>query len=84
MVAIEALEPEDQNIIRMYTESHFEKTNSKVAKNILDNWAQTLPKFIKVMPQDFKRALASRNVSIQEVLKDKTVVYKDIKIEVNI
>lgn len=82
MVAIESLEVEDQNIIRMYTESHYNKTKSPVAKNILENWATYLPKFIKVMPQDFKRALASRNVSIEDVLKDKSVVYKDIKVEV--
>jgi glutamate synthase (NADPH/NADH) large chain len=33
------------------------------------------------MPQDFKKALANRNVSFEEVLKDKNIVYKDIQIE---
>jgi glutamate synthase (NADPH/NADH) large chain len=28
-----------------------------VAKRILDNWKQYLPKFIKVMPVDYRRAL---------------------------
>lgn len=81
MVALEKPEIEDENIIRMYTKAHFEKTGSDVAKNILDNWDAYFGKFVKVMPQDFKKALAGRNISFSEVLEDKSVVYKDIQVE---
>ena len=49
---------------------------------ILNNWDSLLPQFVKVMPQDFKKALASRNISVAEVLEDKNVVYRDIQVEV--
>jgi glutamate synthase (NADPH/NADH) large chain len=32
-------------------------TNSSVAQKILDNWNEYLPKFVKVMPVDYRRAL---------------------------
>ena len=38
-------------------EKHLHYTNSSVAKNILDNWNIMLPKFVKVMPVDYRRAL---------------------------
>ncbi len=37
---------------------HFKYTNSGKAKTILDNWADYLPKFVKVMPVEYARALA--------------------------
>jgi glutamate synthase domain-containing protein 2/glutamate synthase domain-containing protein 1/glutamate synthase domain-containing protein 3 len=39
-------------------EEHLERTGSPVAKRILDAWTEYLPKFVKVMPHDYKRALA--------------------------
>ncbi|MEA5404427.1 glutamate synthase large subunit [Arcicella sp. DC2W] len=82
MVAIEELTVEDQNILKMYVEQHLQYTDSDTAKTVLDNWATTLPQFLKVMPQDFKKALASRNISVAEVLENKDVVYKDIQVEI--
>ncbi|TCK17008.1 glutamate synthase (NADH) large subunit [Thiogranum longum] len=38
-------------------EKHHRYTNSSVAKDILDNWNAMLPKFVKVMPVDYRRAL---------------------------
>jgi glutamate synthase (NADPH/NADH) large chain len=32
-------------------------TGSEVAKKILDNWAEYLPRFVKVMPVEYRRAL---------------------------
>ena len=37
--------------------NHLQYTDSAVAKNILDNWDAYLPKFKKVMPVDYRRAL---------------------------
>ena len=39
-------------------EKHQIYTGSEVAGHILDNWDEELPKFVKVMPRDYKRALS--------------------------
>ncbi|MEZ5939808.1 MAG: glutamate synthase large subunit [Planctomycetaceae bacterium] len=39
-------------------EKHQIYTGSEVAGQILDNWDEELPKFVKVMPRDYKRALS--------------------------
>ena len=36
---------------------HAERTGSVVADRILQSWADYLPRFVKVMPHDYKRAL---------------------------
>ncbi|MEJ2308518.1 MAG: glutamate synthase large subunit [Gammaproteobacteria bacterium] len=38
-------------------ESHLDYTGSEVAREILDNWDSYLPKFVKVMPVEYRRAL---------------------------
>ena len=43
--------------LRRLIEKHLHYTNSDVARNILDNWNDMLPKFVKVMPVDYRRAL---------------------------
>ena len=43
--------------LRQLIEKHLHYTNSSVAKMILDNWNDYLPKFVKVMPVDYRRAL---------------------------
>ncbi|MFP5504917.1 MAG: glutamate synthase-related protein, partial [Gammaproteobacteria bacterium] len=43
--------------LRGLIEKHLHYTNSSRARAILDNWAAYLPKFVKVMPVDYRRAL---------------------------
>ncbi len=43
--------------LRHLIENHQHYTASPVAKGILDNWDEYLPKFVKVMPVDYRRAL---------------------------
>jgi glutamate synthase (NADPH/NADH) large chain len=38
-------------------EQHAQYTGSGIARQILDNWNDYLPKFVKVMPVDYRRAL---------------------------
>ena len=52
-----SLDQNDQRILRMLIERHRHYTNSAVARRILDNWSEMLPKFVKVMPVDYRRAL---------------------------
>ena len=43
--------------LRQLITQHLHYTNSKRARDILDNWSDMLPKFIKVMPVEYRRAL---------------------------
>jgi len=43
--------------LKSLIENHRDYTDSPVAKRILDNWKEFLPKFKKVMPTDYKRVL---------------------------
>jgi glutamate synthase domain-containing protein 2/glutamate synthase domain-containing protein 1/glutamate synthase domain-containing protein 3 len=38
---------------------HAEATGSPLARRILENWEQTLPKFLRVFPREYRRALAA-------------------------
>ncbi len=43
--------------LRRLIENHAHYTNSSRARHILDNWSALLPKFRKVMPTEFRKAL---------------------------
>ena len=47
----------DDERLRFLVEKHYEFTNSEKAKLILDDWDNHRPKFIKVMPTEYKLAL---------------------------
>ena len=47
----------DETRLKALIENHHKYTGSKCARKILDNWNEYLPKFIKVMPVDYRRAL---------------------------
>ncbi|MDP1896568.1 MAG: glutamate synthase-related protein, partial [Sulfurimicrobium sp.] len=47
----------DEAALRGKIEKHLRYTGSARAKEILDNWASYLPKFVKVMPTEYRRAL---------------------------
>jgi len=60
-----ALSQNDQKILRTLIERHVHYTNSSRAKNILENWETYLPKFTRVMPVDYKRALAEMEAEMK-------------------
>jgi glutamate synthase (NADPH/NADH) large chain len=51
------VELQDAHIINDLITRHLELTGSRRAKWILENWSETLPRFIKVFPHEFKRVL---------------------------
>ena len=55
--------------MRSITPNHFMYTGSRNAKRILDGWDAILPKFVKVMPIDYKRVLAERKAAAAKVAK---------------
>jgi glutamate synthase (NADPH/NADH) large chain len=51
-------EPEaDEVILKRLIERHFKHTGSTRARLLLDNWAEGRAKFVKVFPNEYKRAL---------------------------
>ena len=51
------LDQADEKILKSLVEKHLQYTDSKVAKKIIEHWEQELVNFIKVMPNEYKRAL---------------------------
>jgi glutamate synthase (NADPH/NADH) large chain len=47
----------DAERLRQLIANHLRHTGSARAAQILDNWAEYLPKFVKVMPVEYRRAL---------------------------
>lgn len=59
MVDLEPIyEKEDKDFLREQIECHVKYTGSKYAAGILESWDEMLPRFVKVMPMDYKKALA--------------------------
>jgi glutamate synthase (ferredoxin) len=60
MVELEPFEDrEDLEAVQELIRRHAEHTQSTRARKVLANWDRMLPKFVKVMPRDYKRALAA-------------------------
>jgi glutamate synthase (ferredoxin) len=59
MVGIQKLEaPAEIAEVRALVEKHLAYTKSARAKQVLDNWDAMVPRFVKVLPNDYKRMLA--------------------------
>jgi glutamate synthase (NADPH) large chain len=55
----------DEQLLRKLIEDHHKWTGSLRAREILDNWAASRAKFVKVFPHEYKRALAERAAQSQ-------------------
>ncbi len=65
MVGLEPLEtPEDIQTLRSLVQAHLKYTKSVKAQRVLEAWESMLPKFIKVMPSDYKRVLQERKEAL--------------------
>ena len=62
----------DERRLKTLVERHVHYTNSVRGRAVLENWSSYLPKFVKVMPVDFQRALqeqqAKQPVAFQEIV----------------
>jgi glutamate synthase domain-containing protein 2/glutamate synthase domain-containing protein 1/glutamate synthase domain-containing protein 3 len=58
LVGFDAIEEADAIELHELIEEHHLRTQSPVAARILSRWDEHLPRFVKVMPHDYKRALA--------------------------
>jgi len=58
MVGLEpVIEEEDRTLLRQLIEEHLSYTKSGSAQRVLETWDDVLPRFVKVMPHDYKRIL---------------------------
>ncbi|NMM37363.1 MAG: glutamate synthase subunit alpha [Glaciimonas sp.] len=53
----------DEAILKGLIERHFKYTGSTRARNMLDNWADTRSKFVKIFPIEYKRALGEMHAA---------------------
>jgi glutamate synthase domain-containing protein 3 len=54
------LEDDDIETIQRMLRRHFQYTRSEKADEVLRKWETYAPKFVKVFPRDYKRALTDR------------------------
>ncbi len=67
MVDLEPLEAaEDIRLVQDLIRKHAEHTQSTRATKVLANWDRMLPKFVKVMPRDYKRALNAMKIAQEQ------------------
>ncbi len=57
MVDFEEIDNNNETELKNLIENHVQYTNSEKAKEILDDWDESIKKFILVMPSDYKKAL---------------------------
>jgi glutamate synthase domain-containing protein 3 len=75
LVELEKVESdEDVSELKGLIERHLQFTQSAVAKRLLESWQNALPKFVKVMPTDYKRVL--EEMKTQAMSKPQTKMAK--------
>jgi glutamate synthase domain-containing protein 2/glutamate synthase domain-containing protein 1/glutamate synthase domain-containing protein 3 len=60
LVELETLSEHDEAELKDLIAEHAERTGSPVARRMLDDWDASVGRFVKVMPRDYRRALAER------------------------
>jgi glutamate synthase (NADPH) large chain len=58
LVGFDEITPDEAIELRGWVEEHAERTASPVAERVLADWDAHMARFVKVMPHDYKRALA--------------------------
>jgi glutamate synthase (NADPH) large chain len=73
MVELETPDIEDVEMLKAYIQKHKEVTKSAIAEMILNNWNESIQKFVKVYPTDYKRIIQERKKKAAEAAKDKVL-----------
>jgi len=61
-------EQADETLLKTLITDHHQWTGSLRAREILDRWNEVLPKFVKVFPNEYKRALAEISLKAMTAL----------------
>lgn len=83
LVDLDKVEDEDDIMtLKMLIQQHQRHTNSQLAKEVLSDFDNLLPKFVKVFPRDYKRILASMKATeIAQKAAEKAAEEADIREE---
>jgi len=82
MVELEpALEYDDQEFIRGYLQKHILYTGSAIAQRVLNHWHEYMPRFIKVIPIEYKQILQEQQ--LQETKKLLAYIQEEESLEVH-
>ncbi|MBN2626181.1 MAG: glutamate synthase large subunit [Spirochaetales bacterium] len=74
MVDVEpVVDEKDKKTLRNLIERHNSYTDSKIGKQILEFWDESLPLFVKVMPLDYKKALEKMKAEESKFTENETV-----------
>jgi glutamate synthase domain-containing protein 3 len=74
MVDLELVkEKKDIAELKRLIEKHYEVTQSPKARNILDNWVESLPHFVKVFPMEYRRVLGQMMKEDEETEREEEV-----------
>ena len=68
LVGFDDIAPDEAEELRTWIAEHEERTGSAVAGRLLDGWEAQLESFVKVMPHDYKRALAEAAAEAPEAV----------------
>jgi glutamate synthase domain-containing protein 2/glutamate synthase domain-containing protein 3 len=60
MVDLDPLDLDDLELVRSLVDAHVRWTGSTYAAALLESWAGTVMRFVKVMPRDYKRVLRAQ------------------------
>ncbi|TQD94589.1 hypothetical protein C1H46_019834 [Malus baccata] len=69
LVDLDRLEEEDILTLQMMIQQHQRHTNSLLAVEVLADFENLLPKFIKVIPREYKRVLADMKEETKQVIE---------------
>jgi glutamate synthase (NADPH/NADH) large chain len=64
-VALEALSEDDVQALRSLVEEHCRRTGSPKAKALLGRWSESVGRFVKVMPEELRRAQAAQRAKAE-------------------
>ena len=63
LVSFDAFDDHDRETLHRLVAEHARRTDSPVARRVLESWDERCSAFVKVIPTDYKRALARRSAS---------------------
>ncbi|MBN1202699.1 MAG: glutamate synthase large subunit [Anaerolineae bacterium] len=75
-----AMEPDDQDFIKMLLTRHVNYTGSTIAEMVLNHWHEYMPKFIKVLPLEYKRVLQQQK--LKEIDRQLAYIREEEQLEV--
>jgi len=64
---------DDRALLKAMLEKHVHFTGSPKAMAILDAWSRTVPRFIKVFPMEYKKALGRLSREDEETVRSEMV-----------